>query len=155
MGTQEVLFQSTGTQDPLTYADMIGYGEAPDISGFATLSGNKSLEVLIYNHHDDWDVSGEYQVDLEITNLPFDGGDLVLKHYRIDGSRSNAYAEWVRQGKPMYPAPGQRAAIKAREALELLEPPQKFTLHDGKVKLSFKLPVHGVSLSIVSREHDG
>lgn len=154
MGTQEVLFQSTGAQDPLTYADMFGYGEAPDISGFATLSGNKSLEVLIYNHHDDWDVSGEYEVDLEIDNLPFDGGDLVLKHYRIDHSHSNAYAEWVRQGKPMYPAPGQRAAIKARAGLELLEPPTKLASQNGTVKLSFQLPVHGISLLIVSRERD-
>jgi hypothetical protein len=37
--------------------------------------------------------------------------------HRIDQSHSNAYAEWVRQGKPMYPAPAQRAAIEARASL--------------------------------------
>jgi hypothetical protein len=56
----------------------------------------------------------------------------------------------VRQGRPMYPAPGQYAAIKARDGLELLAPPQKLMLRDGKVKLSFTLPVHGISLLVVS-----
>jgi hypothetical protein len=41
----------------------------------------------------------------------------------------------------MYPAPGQLAAIKARDGLELLEPPQKLQQADGKLNLNFKLPV--------------
>jgi hypothetical protein len=49
----------------------------------------------------------------------------------------------------MYPAPGQKAAIKAREGLELLEPPQKIS-NGAKVKLNFKLPVHGISLLCLS-----
>jgi xylan 1,4-beta-xylosidase len=150
MGTQELMFESSAAKDPLSYADLNGRGEAPDIAGFATLSGGKGLEVLIYNHHDDWDLSGEYTIELEIANLPFDGEELVLKHYRIDQAHSNAYAEWVRQGRPMYPAPGQRAAIKSREGLELLEPPRTVSLDGSQVKLSFSLPVHGISLLCVA-----
>jgi xylan 1,4-beta-xylosidase len=149
-GGQELLFESSGAKDPLTYDDHNGYGEGPDISGFATLSGNKSLEVLIYNHHDDWDMAEPHEIELEIANLAFDGQDLILHHYRIDQTHSNAYPEWVRQGKPMYPAVGQKAAIKAREGLELLEPPQKIICYEGKVKLNFKLPVHGISLLCLS-----
>jgi xylan 1,4-beta-xylosidase len=149
MGQQEVFFESTGMQDPLTYADLIGSGRAPDISGFATLSGNRSLEVLIYNHHDDWDLSGQCAVAVEIESLPFEAKELVLKHYRIDQSHSNAYAEWVRQGKPMYPTPEQRQAIESREGLELLEPPQTLLLCEGKVKLNFTLPVHAISLLLI------
>ncbi len=150
MGQREVLFESTAAKDPLTYANLCDHGEEPDVSGFATLSGNESLEVLIYNHHDDWDVGGEYEIDLEIENLPFEESALVLKHYRIDQSHSNAYAEWMRQGKPMYPAPGQRAAIKSRAGLELLGPPQKIVCDGSKLTLNFELPVHGISLLIVS-----
>jgi xylan 1,4-beta-xylosidase len=152
MGTQEVFFESSEAKEPLTYADMWGRSEEPDISGFATLSGNKSLEVLIYNHHDDWDVSGVYEIDLEIENLPFEEGDLVLRHYRLDQTHSNAYNEWVRQGKPMYLTPGQRAAIKSREGLELLEPPQQMRCYQGKVKLNFGLPAHGISLLMIASE---
>jgi xylan 1,4-beta-xylosidase len=146
MGSQEVLFESAGAQDTLAYADLWGMGQAPDIAGFATLSGSKSLEVLIYNHHDDWDLRGEYAIELEIANLPFAGHEVRVTHYRIDQSHSNAYSEWLRQGRPMYPAPGQRAAITARDGLELLVPPQQLRLDTGKLKLDFTLPLHGVSL---------
>jgi len=150
MGTQQVAFESSATKDPLQYADLWGFEETSDVSGFATLTGAKSLEVLIYNHHDDWDRKDQVEVELEVANLPFGEEGLTLRHFRIDGSHSNAYAEWVRQGRPMYPAPGQYAAIKARDGLELLAPPQKLMLRDGKVKLSFTLPVHGISLLLVS-----
>jgi xylan 1,4-beta-xylosidase len=150
MGTQEVLFTSTGAKDPLTYADKNGVGETPDISGFAALSGDHQLTVLVYNHHDDWDMQAEHKIVLEIDNLPFASDDLTLTHYRIDGSHSNAYAEWLRQNKPMYPAPGQREAIKARDGLELLEPPRKIVLYDGKIRLDFDLPVHGISLLLIA-----
>ena len=46
----------------------------------------------------------------------------------------------------MYPDADQRAAIKSREGLELLEPPRTLSAGAGKVALEFDLPVHGVSL---------
>ena len=150
MGTQAVLFESTGAQDTLAYADLWGMSQAPDIGGFATLSGSKSLEVLIYNHHDDWDLRGEYAIKLEIANLPFATDDVRVTHYRIDHAHSNAYSEWLRQGRPMYPAPGQHAAIAARDGLELLAPPQQIRLDAGKLTLEFTLPVHGVSLVCIA-----
>jgi len=148
-GEQEVSFVSSGTKNPLTYADANGFGETPDISGFATLAGTNRLVILVYNHHDDWDLSGDYAVELTIENLPFATSNLNLHHYRIDANHSNAYAEWVRQDKPNYPAPGQRAAIQARAGLELLEAPQTITSQASKVQLNFALPVHGISLLVI------
>lgn len=150
MGQQEILFESDGAKDPLAYTDLWGSHETPDLSGFATLSGDHSLQVLIYNHHDDWDLTAESTIELEIANLPFAAQQVVVNHYRIDQTHSNAYAEWVRQGKPDYPAPGQRAAIRAREGLERLHPAQEVAVEQGKVKLSFTLPVHGVSLLTIA-----
>lgn len=150
MGNQEIFFESGGARDPLAYADRWGSDEAPDVSGFATLSGDKSLEVLIYHHHDDWDLAGECTIKLVVKNLPFSAKDLLVRHYQIDQTHSNAYAEWVRQGRPMYPAPGQRAAIKAREGLELCRPPATATNDGGAVTLNFKMPLHSVALLILS-----
>ena len=138
-------------QDPLAYADMCGRGEEPDISGFATLSGNKSLQVLIYNHHDDWDLSGEQRVELDVENLPF-GRTADAQPLSHRSAHSNAYAEWLRQGRPMYPALGQRAAIEARDGLELLEPPRSVTPAGAALRLSFAMPVHAVSLLVLSVE---
>jgi xylan 1,4-beta-xylosidase len=148
MGSQEVSFQSSGAKDPLSYADICGRGEAADISGFATLS-DTSLAVLIYHHHDDWEATGEVEITLEAENLLFQN-EVVVTHYRIDNEHSNAYAEWVRQGKPMYPIPEQRATILAHSGLEMLEPPQKVALNEGKPSLNFRLPMHAVSLVCIS-----
>jgi xylan 1,4-beta-xylosidase len=106
--------------------------------------------VLIYNHHDDWDREGDYTIELEIIGLPFDGDEVVVTHQRIDQAQSNAYAERLRQGRPMYPTPGERAALTARDDLELLEPPRAARLTDGKATVIFTLPVHGVSLLSIS-----
>ncbi len=144
MGSQQVRFESSAAKDPLTYTDICGRGEDADISGFATLSDN-TLSILIYHQHDDWGATGEVEITLEVENLPF-LNDLVFVHYRIDGEHSNAYAEWVRQGKPIYPTPEQYAAIKTRDGLEMLEPPQKLTVNGSKINLKFPLPVHGISL---------
>jgi xylan 1,4-beta-xylosidase len=150
LGFRQIFFKSSGMTDPLAYADICGHGEAPDISGFAALSDSNNLAILIYNQHDDWNAHGEAEIALEIANLPFPATSLTLHHYRIDHSHSNAYAEWLHQGKPMYPTPEQRAAIKSRDGLELFEPPQTLAATDNKLKLNFPLPVHAISLLMIS-----
>ena len=50
----------------------------------------------------------------------------------------------------MYPAGGQRAAIKSREGLELLEPPRKIVPERSVIRLHFSMPVHSVSLLCIS-----
>jgi xylan 1,4-beta-xylosidase len=84
--------------------------------------------------------------------LSFNTNELLLRHYRIDEAHSNAYSEWERQGKPMYPTSVQQSAIKAHEGLELLEPPRTFALNKGRIKQKFRLPVQAVSLLVLSTE---
>ena len=90
------------------------------------------------------------EVTLEIDNLPFAGQKLSLHHYRIDPSHSNAYSEWLRQGKPNYPAAGQLAAIKARDGLELLHAPLAVEANGGKLTLQFAMLIHSISLIVVT-----
>lgn len=146
LGTQAVRLTSSGAKDPLSYADKWGSAEAPDIDGVATLAGSRKLVILIYHHHDDWDVQGDTTINLRIEQVALAADELVLKHYRVDDAHSNAYAEWVRQGQPMYPAGGQRDAIKQRDGLELCEPPRSIRVQDGVIEWQFQLPVHAVSL---------
>lgn len=146
MGDQNVYFESNGSKDPLRYADDNGMSEDSDVSGFAGLSDDGTLSVLIYNHHDDWDRTENCAINLEIRNLP--GAD--ARHYRIDQTHSSAYTEWVRQGKPMYPTSAQREAIEARQGLELLEPAQTLTRDGSTLTLRFDLPLHAISLLVIS-----
>ena len=150
LGDKQVSLISSGAKEPLNYADPFGRGVGPDIDGVAALSGNKNLTVLVYNHHDDWDLNGDTLVALEVANLPFEAVRFRVEHYRVDADHSNPYAEWIRQGKPMYPTAGQMAAIKVRDGLELLEPPQEVTAWDGKVRLNFSMPIRAVSLLVIT-----
>ena len=155
LGDKQVSLVSSGAKDTLSYADAFGRGVGPDIDGVAALSGSKSLTVLVYSHHDDWDLDGNAAVELEVANLPFETTRCRVEHYRVDADHSNPYPEWIRQGKPMYPTAGQMAAIKSRDGLEMLEPPQVVTAWNGKVRLNFTLPIRAVSLLVITPAKQG
>ncbi len=120
------------------------------MDGWATITGENEVQVLLYCHHDDWDVKETYDIDLTLVNLPFNG-KAIVKHSRIDESHSNAYAEWVRQGKPNYPNPGQYEAIKGRESIELCEAPQTVLIHEGRLEKHLTLPTHAISFLTIEK----
>jgi xylan 1,4-beta-xylosidase len=151
LGGEQLRLESSGARDPLAYPDPNGKGESPDISGLAARAEDGSLTVLLYSHHDDWDLKTETPVEVVIDHLPLPGSAWRVEHYRIDAEHSNAYAEWLRQGSPMYPSGEQRAQIKSRAGLELLEPACLLSSADIPLKLNFPLPVRAVSLLVIRR----
>lgn len=153
LGEQKLSFESSRDLDVLSFKDINGTQEGCEIDGWATQVGDNSVQVLLYSHHDDWDREDEFKAELEIENLPFDT-PVKIRHYRIDDTHSNAYAEWVRQGKPDWPEKGQYEAIKARDGLELYSPDKTTVLIDGKVKEEFSLPAHAISLLIIEAVTD-
>ena len=68
-----------------------------------------------------------------------------VKQYRIDHENSNAYAEWLRQGKPWYPNDKQYQAIKACEGLTCISD-EIVSAESGEISLKFHLPAHSLSL---------
>lgn len=143
-GRHYLSFESSHEKDALCYADDYGSEEEPEVSGMATKSDDGKIGILIYSHHDDWDKVQDFKVTLEINHLP-NHGKVAIRHYRIDRSHSNAYTEWVRQGRPNFPTPQQYAAIKSKDQLEFLEPPQEVPLSNSTLVMEFQLPTHAVS----------
>ncbi len=150
MGNQKVSLSTSRDLDPMKFTDLNGYNDGPEVDGWATMNGPDTMQVLLYCHHDDWDIKQTFDIEMRLENLPFDGAVLV-EHYRIDNNHSNAYSEWVRQGKPNYPTEGQRKAIVARSGLEYYEAPERVLIHDGKLLRSFELPTHGISFLKLSQ----
>ncbi|MBC7321393.1 beta-xylosidase [bacterium] len=150
LGDKKLYFESSQKKDQLNFIDDYGASEEPEIYGIATMTGSKSIEILLYCHHDDWDIKDEYEIELEVVNMPFDISKVEVRHYRLDRDHSNAYAEWIRQGKPDYPTEGQRRAIKARESLELYEPMCNVSVFNKTFRKNFILPTHGISLIVIS-----
>jgi xylan 1,4-beta-xylosidase len=102
--------------------------------------------VLVWHQTDPWWEEGEARVSLRIEGLSF-AGPVTVRHWRIDGQHSNAYAEWRRQGSPADPSPAVIARLRSRQGLELLEPPARHAVGgDGTLALRFALPLQGVSL---------
>ncbi len=152
LGNKKVYLESSMKKDQTKFEDDYGSKEEPEIFGTATVSGDKKIEILLYCHQDDWDFGGEYEVDIEVSGLPPSTSKVILTHYRLDEEHSNAYAEWVRQGRPDYPVEAQRRVIKSREGLELYEPISDVLVFNRTFKKKLFLPVHGISLLILSLE---
>ncbi len=150
LGHQRITLTSSRDVDPCKFEDLNGTKEGPEVDGWATTTSENAVQVLLYCHHDDWDVKETYDIDLTLVNLPFNG-KAVVKHSRIDESHSNAYAEWVRQGKPNYPNPGQYEAIKGRESIEFCEAPQTVLIHEGRLEKHFTLPTHAISFLTIEK----
>lgn len=150
LGDKRLSLASTGSQDPLFYEDEYGSGSPPEVDGLATMSGNRSVEILLWNHHDDWEVKGEVTMEIEVLNLPWTGEQVHCRHYRIDEQHSNAYTEWKRQGSPQDPTETQLRVIHSREGLELLEPDHIIPLFKDRFRKTVRLPVQGISLLVLS-----
>lgn len=145
LGTRRIALYSSRDLDPLSFRDPNGMEEGPEIDGWATCDSDDSLQVLLYCHHDDWDVKETFDISLRLENLPMEG-QVSISHFRIDENHSNACSEWERLGKPDWPDEAQRAAILARSGLELLDPPETAEIRGGGLEISFPLPTHGISL---------
>lgn len=66
LGDKKLYFESSQRKNQLEFIDDWGANEKPEIYGVATMSGSKSIEILIYCHHDDWDIKEEYEIELEM-----------------------------------------------------------------------------------------
>ncbi len=150
LGDRRLELKSTGSKDPLGTASPLGSDEDPDIGGMAALSNNGDVQILIYCHHDDWDVEGDHEVELKVTDLPFEGSEIQLTHLRLDATHSNAYTAWMNAGQPKYPRGDDLEEIKGKESLELFEPAKSIRVQGGSAELTFTIPVNALSLLILS-----
>jgi xylan 1,4-beta-xylosidase len=122
-----------------------GIRDEPDIDGLAVTT-EEYVQTLIWNYHDDMVKAAPALIDLTI-KAPQNGSTRArIAHYRIDDNHSNAHAQWLEFNSPQTPAPDTLARLQAAGELELLEPVRFGDVHNGNVKLNFKLPRYGVSL---------
>jgi len=101
---------------------------------------------MVWNYHDD-DVPGpETRVELNFHGIPGAAGRVLLRHYRIDQTHSNAYTAWKSLGSPQNPTLEQSMTLEAAGQLQELTSPEWIEVQGGRVELNFKLPRHAISL---------
>lgn len=124
---------------------MQGERVAVEGDGLAAHS-DQGATVLLWNYDND-DVPGpSSRVELRIEGVPAGVKRILLRHYRIDESHSNAYSVWKHLGSPQQPTAEQYAALEAAGGLQLLEPPRWVTAQAGEVRVEFALPRQALSL---------
>jgi xylan 1,4-beta-xylosidase len=120
-----------------------GVRAADAMDAFAARS-DKDISILTWNYHDDDLPAAPEHVQLNVTGVP--ANRVLVRHYRIDETHSNAWTAWKQMGGPPQPTLQQYAALEASGQLELLESPRWITTQKGEAVLEFDLPRQAVSL---------
>jgi xylan 1,4-beta-xylosidase len=144
MSGERVATTSTG-QLALKQIVSDGVRQAPDIDAFATKSEHEAA-AMVWNYHDDDLPAPDAEVQVTIAGIPAGVKKVLLEHYRIDGTHSNAYTVWQAMGSPQSPTAEQYAQLKAAGQLQLLTSPEWLEVSGGKITVSTALPRQAISL---------
>jgi xylan 1,4-beta-xylosidase len=144
MRGNRVKTESTGNL-PLTTILKDGVRGAPDVDALAVRS-DRDLSVLAWNYHDDDLPAADSAVALDISGIPAGLKRVLVRHYRIDQTHSNAWSVWKQLGSPQHPTVEQYATLEAAGQLQELTSPHWIDVKNGAAKLDFALPRNAVSL---------
>ena len=144
MAGERVMTTSSG-EVPLRELVKTGVRQAPDVDAFATKSGHE-VAVMVWNYHDDDLPAPDAQVRVAIAGIPPGVKNVLIEHYRIDETHSNAFTLWKKMGSPQAPTAEQTAQLKAAGQLQLLSSPEWIEVTGGKVNVEMALPRQAVSL---------
>ncbi|WP_348263515.1 beta-xylosidase [Telmatobacter sp. DSM 110680] len=122
-----------------------GVRQNSDVDAFATKAARQAA-VMVWNYHDDDLSAPAATVQLTIADVPAGVKRVLLEHYRIDDSHSNAYTVWKQMGSPQSPTAKQYAELRQAGQLELLTSPQWLDVNEGKVTVAMELPRQAISL---------
>lgn len=141
---ERVKTKSTG-RIPVEEILKSGVRQAPDVDAFATRA-DRQAAVMVWNYHDDDLPAPAAKVNVTIAEIPAGVRRVMLEHYRIDETHSNAYTVWKEMGSPQSPSAEQYARLKQAGQLELLTSPQWLDVDGDKVTVEMELPRQATSL---------
>jgi xylan 1,4-beta-xylosidase len=122
-----------------------GVRDKNDVDGIAAIDDRKAT-VLVWNYHDADTVASATPTTIKLSGFPKGAKRVLVQHYRIDDTHSNAYTVWKAMGSPQQPTTEQYAQLKAIAGLQLLTSPTWIDLVDGKLDLATELPRQSISL---------
>ena len=147
MNGERVLTTSDG-QVPLEGILTNGVRATEDVDALAT-KGERETAVLLWNYHDDAEPAPGAAATVAIRGLPASVSRVLVTHYRIDETHSNAYTVWKGMGSPQTPTAEQYAELQSRDGLELLGSPVWTDAVGGTIAVRTEMPRESVSLLIV------
>jgi xylan 1,4-beta-xylosidase len=134
---------ATGAADPRTGVRIDTGDASHHLCILPTAWENGRVAVMIASHHDDWDVTGTVPVTVEINGLA-GTGDHRATRWTVDTAHGNAFTEWVRMGRPPFPAANQVRQLTAASAIHP-EPMEIEALNTG-VRLQVEIELRSVTV---------
>jgi xylan 1,4-beta-xylosidase len=144
MSGDRVNTSSTGAV-PLDTLVSTGVRQATDVDAFAT-RGAKEAAVLVWNYHDVNEPAAPSPTTITIAGIPGGVHRVLLQHFRIDNTHSNAYTVWQHMGSPQRPTSQQYVDLQAAGQLQLLTSPVWLEAVNGQVRIATEMPREGISL---------
>jgi xylan 1,4-beta-xylosidase len=126
-----------------------GVREHADINVLATRR-ERQAEVLVWNYDDEGVPAPPTEIELSVRGLPLKATSVLLEHFRVDGTHSNAYTAWQEMGSPQPSSQEQYQELQAAGQLQLLTSPSWIAVTGGTARLQFTLPTQGTSLFRIS-----
>jgi xylan 1,4-beta-xylosidase len=130
---------------PLDTLVGLGVRQAGDVDALATRSAHDAA-VLVWNYHDVNQPAPAAPTAVTIRGIPSGIDRVLIEHYRIDDTHSNAYTTWQKMGSPQSPTAQQYAELKSAGQLQLLTSPAWLDVKNGEVKVTTELPRQAISL---------
>jgi xylan 1,4-beta-xylosidase len=135
---------STG-QVPIDDIMSSGVREKADVDAFATKAEHEAA-VLVWNYNDVDGAADAAPTTVNIAGIPPTVHRVLLEHYRLDDTHSNAYTVWKSMGSPQHPTAAQYATLQAAGQLEMLTSPVWVDVDKGHVVVTMDMPRQGTSL---------
>ena len=101
---------------------------------------------MLWNYEDDAIAASASPTTVTVRGLPSNVQRVLLTHFRIDDTHSNAYTVWKGMGSPQQPSAEQYTQIENRAGLELLNSPVWLDVAKGQVTIQTVMPRQSVSL---------
>jgi xylan 1,4-beta-xylosidase len=124
-----------------------GVRSRSDVYALASRS-DKSMEVLVWNYHDDDLPAAPAEISMTIEGLP--AGNPTVIQYRVDDRHSNSYEVWKQMGSPQSPTAAQRATLEKAGQLQTVGTSARQRVADGRLVINLSLARQGVALFTIA-----
>ncbi len=131
--------------DFITVRDSSVRGDLRDINAMASVNDTMA-GILVWNYHDQDDISGDTMVYIHISDLP--SNKARLYHYRVDQEHSNSYTLWKEMGSPPFPDEDQYSRLEEAGKLDLVKE-ENIRVRNGTITIPLSMQGQAVSLLVL------
>jgi xylan 1,4-beta-xylosidase len=141
LGTEKIAAMSSA-QLPLDTVMAGGVRGEPDVGVLATRDGDGSIQVLLWNYHDDDLPGADAAIQVEVRGMAGPRDEWL---FRVDGAHANAFAAWKAMGSPQSPNATQYAELEKASELRP-EKPELLRKKGRTATYEIVVPRQGVAL---------